>query len=126
MGVVHGDDEGVAARGQVAGKEYTVPVGDDLARLPDRGGRKAAYRLGIVLRDIDEKRAHVLAERIRRTVEVNKFIWEGTRIRVTISLGVATLRRANFRDANELVAAADEYLYKAKRAGRNRVASPLR
>jgi diguanylate cyclase (GGDEF)-like protein len=59
-------------------------------------------------------------------VEVSKFMWGQTRLRITISLGVATLQRANFHDAAGLVRAADEYLYKAKRSGRNRVASPLR
>lgn len=105
---------------QLAKVVYNALRNEDLfARI---GGEEFA----IVLRQVDEKRAHVLAERVRRTVEVNKFMWGGTRIRVTISLGVATLHRANFRDANELVHAADEFLYKAKRSGRNRVSSSLR
>lgn len=95
-------------------------------RNEDLFARIGGEEFAVVLRQVDEKRAHVLAERVRRTVEVNKFMWGNTRIRVTISLGVATLRRANFRDANELVHAADEFLYKAKRSGRNRVSSPLR
>jgi diguanylate cyclase (GGDEF)-like protein len=100
-------------------------VGNSL-RNEDLFARIGGEEFAIVLRQVDERRAHVLAERIRRTVEVNKFIWEDTRVRVTISLGVATLRRANFRNPTELVEAADSYLYKAKRSGRNRVASPLR
>jgi diguanylate cyclase (GGDEF)-like protein len=53
-------------------------------------------------------------------------MWRQTRLRITISLGMATLRRANFHNAGSLIHAADEYMYKAKRSGRNRVVSPLR
>ncbi len=95
-------------------------------RNEDLFARIGGEEFAIVLRQIDEKRAFVLAERIRRTVEVHKFIWEGTRIRVTISLGVSTLASGNFRDQAEFVRAADEYLYKAKNAGRNRVSCSLR
>ena len=51
--------------------------------------------LGQVLGAADA-RAYVAAERIRRAVETFKFIWEGTRIPVTISLGIATVTRGNF------------------------------
>jgi diguanylate cyclase (GGDEF)-like protein len=98
----------------------------DSLRSEDLFARIGGEEFAIVLRQVDEKRAHVLAERIRRTVEVSKFMWGQTRLRITISLGVATLKQANFHDAASLVRAADEYLYKAKRTGRNRVASPLR
>jgi two-component system, cell cycle response regulator len=80
----------------------------------------------IVLRDVDENRSHVLAERVRRTVEVSKFVWEGKRIPVTISLGVATLHDGSFGDPAQMLRAADQYLYKAKGNGRNRVASVVR
>ena len=42
-------------------------------------------------------------------------------VRLTISLGVAGLPDCNVADSQALVAAADEALYAAKRAGRNRV-----
>jgi diguanylate cyclase (GGDEF)-like protein len=106
-------------------RQLTKVVADAL-RSEDLFARIGGEEFAIVLRQVDENRAHVLAERIRRTVEVSKFIWGQTRLRITISLGVATLRRANFRDVASLVRVADEYLYKAKRAGRNRVASSLR
>lgn len=95
-------------------------------RAEDLFARVGGEEFAVVLRQVDEKRAYVLAERIRRTVEVNKFIWQNTRIKVTISLGVATLTRANFREPAEMIAEADAYLYKAKNSGRNRVSSILR
>lgn len=116
---------------------YGHPAGDfvlrELARLvrsslraEDMFARVGGEEFAMLLRQLDEKRAYVLAERIRRTVETHKFIWKGTRIKVTISLGVATLTSANFSDPNQMIAEADAYLYKAKNAGRNRVASVVR
>ena len=40
---------------------------------------------------------------------------------VTISLGVSTLFDSDFASPEDLLGAADKYLYRAKRAGRNRV-----
>jgi diguanylate cyclase (GGDEF)-like protein len=54
-------------------------------------------------------------------VDGAQFSFSGTPIRVTISLGVATLAESDFAQAEDLIAAADKYLYRAKRGGRNRV-----
>jgi diguanylate cyclase (GGDEF)-like protein len=80
----------------------------------------------LMLRDLDEVRCHTLAERLRRSVEKHHFEWDNRRIPVTISMGIATLREGNFRDGADMLRVADEYLYKAKRNGRNCVASILR
>jgi diguanylate cyclase (GGDEF)-like protein len=53
-------------------------------------------------------------------VEENLFVFQSDDIRVTISLGCATLAEAD-RSATELLKRADERLYEAKRGGRNRV-----
>ena len=62
-----------------------------------------------------------IAERIRSSVAATDFdsVTPGTR--VSISTGVATLRRD--MTAADLFIAADAHLYRAKRAGRNRVAA---
>ena len=73
----------------------------------------------------DEQQVRAMAERIRRIVEAYRFTWEGRAVPVTISLGVATLWGENFRSVDALVRAADEFLYRAKQGGRNRVASAL-
>ncbi len=111
--------------GDLVLRQLAKIVADSL-RSEDLFARIGGEEFAIVLRQVDEKRAHVLAERIRRTVEVSKFMWGQTRLRITISLGMATLRQANFHNVGSLIHAADEYMYKAKRSGRNRVASPLR
>ncbi|HVO32229.1 MAG TPA: GGDEF domain-containing protein [bacterium] len=78
----------------------------------------------ILTRDVDDTGALVLAERIRRLVEGNKFVFEGKTIPVTISVGISTMTATSnppFTDAADMVNRADQYLYKAKRSGRNRV-----
>ncbi|MBI3307561.1 MAG: CHASE2 domain-containing protein [Candidatus Omnitrophica bacterium] len=61
-----------------------------------------------------------VAERIRKKVHEHIFEWEGKAIPVTISLGVATLHpEESLPDL--MVRRADDALYQAKRAGKNRV-----
>ncbi len=66
-----------------------------------------------------EANAAVVAERLRAAVEQLRFQTIDPALRVTISLGVA-----EWQDGDTLVrlmARADERLYRAKDAGRNRV-----
>lgn len=64
--------------------------------------------------------AQCTAERLRSEIEKMKFEWEGKNIPVTISLGVATLHSGE-NVPDPMVHRVDEALYKAKRAGKNRV-----
>lgn len=64
----------------------------------------------------------VLCERIRKLIENTVVRWAGKDLRVTVSLGVATWPVIPASVVNEIVSAADEALYFAKEAGRNRVA----
>ena len=66
-------------------------------------------------------RRQIVAERMRKAVEKHQFVFEGTHIPVTISVGVAGLPDPAVKDATELVARADEALYESKHGGRNRV-----
>ena len=53
-------------------------------------------------------------------VEQNRFVWEGKRIPVTLSVGVAISTGAE-SDSLAMIQAADGALYRAKESGRNRV-----
>ena len=75
----------------------------------------------IVLPESDPDSVREFAGTIRRLIEGHMFEFEGSRIAVTVSLGVGHLT-TNMKDPSELLKAADDRLYEAKRGGRNRVA----
>jgi len=74
----------------------------------------------ILLPETDSKGAMAFAEHIRERVEAEPVNFEGETIRVTISVGVATIKGEKL-EADALIKIADENLYEAKRSGRNRV-----
>jgi diguanylate cyclase (GGDEF)-like protein len=65
--------------------------------------------------------AEALAERLRAAVEDQRFVFGGAPIPVTISVGVSCIPGLGISTTIDFVARADEALYAAKRAGRNRV-----
>ena len=86
-----------------------------VARSSDLVARHGGEEFAILLPETDERGARALAERLRAAVQQTPW----PKRPVTASFGVATLREGD--DAERLVADADEALYRAKRAGRNRV-----
>jgi two-component system, cell cycle response regulator len=90
-------------------------------RREDLFARYGGEEFAIVLPEIDNPNARAFAEKIRQIVEKQDFRFENTRIRVTISMGVASIDE-EIADAAALIKRADERLYEAKTAGRNRVA----
>lgn len=89
-------------------------------RREDIMGRYGGEEFVIVLPEIDHYNAVVFAEKIRRLVERHDFTFEGVRINVTISIGVATAWKG-MESAEEFIKHADTHLYEAKNSGRNRV-----
>lgn len=91
-------------------------------------GIDLACRLGgeefmIVMPDTDIARAYQVGERLRACVAAETFLISPEQsIRVTASVGLATLERAD-DTAQTLFKKADQALYAAKRRGRNRVAA---
>jgi len=111
--------------------EYGHLTGDfilkELAQLVARRIRKeeifARYggeEFAIVLPECKEVSAVEFAESIRSIVELHSFEFENNVIPVTISLGVGHIGEA-MAEPSDLLKAADQNLYKAKRAGRNQV-----
>ncbi len=110
---------------------YGHPAGDaalrSLARLLDqhlrRGDQAARYggeEFVVILPGSDAERSTGAAERLRSALEKHRFVFEGARIPLSASLGVA-IWPGDGRDPEPLLAAADRALYAAKQAGRNRV-----
>jgi diguanylate cyclase (GGDEF)-like protein len=70
--------------------------------------------------EADIEGAWIFAETIRRKIEGQRFDCNGTILNVTVCIGGAALTE-EMKGPEDLIAAADERLYEAKRAGRNRV-----
>jgi diguanylate cyclase (GGDEF)-like protein len=111
--------------GHQQGDEVLVLVADvlrDFSRDIDAPARYGGEELAVVLPQTDAEGAAQLAERIREAVdrlEVPRVDGQGS-LRLQASFGVAALPESAV-DREGLIAAADAALYRAKRAGRNRV-----
>lgn len=101
-------------------KELTSLIKSSQLRPKDVFARYGGEEFVILLGNTNIKAGTELAERIRSAVEAHAFIYEGKRLPVTTSIGVAELR-AGIESAQTLIKAADQALYSAKSSGRNRV-----
>jgi len=109
---------------------YGHAVGDDVLRrlgriILDTCG-DSAFRFGgeeIVCLLVGDDAAGALdtAERIRQAAADEEINGGDHVVRITVSIGVATRNDGNRTTVEELIAAADQALYAAKREGRNRV-----
>ena len=54
-------------------------------------------------------------------VEELEIQWDQEKLTITISVGLATMEKNNYRTHQDLFKAADEQMYVAKRSGRNQV-----
>jgi diguanylate cyclase (GGDEF)-like protein len=91
-------------------------------RNEDVFARYGGEEFAIISRAIPVDNARVFAERLRRATEKLGIEYEGKRIPLTVSIGVATYPDALAGSAVDLLSAADRALYWAKDGGRNRIA----
>lgn len=89
---------------------------DILSRI---GGEEFA----IILNNTQLNQALILGERLRKDAENVTFEFEGKKIKLTISVGVANSAYFPRLNSEALITAADKSLYQAKSKGRNRVIS---
>jgi diguanylate cyclase (GGDEF)-like protein len=93
------------------------------ARDVDEPARYGGEEMAVALPQTDLDGAYRFAERVRRRIEALELPLlngDGGAIRVTASVGAASLATADPPDKEGLVAAADAALYEAKRSGKNR------
>jgi two-component system, cell cycle response regulator len=112
---VHGHQAGDHVLVQVA--TLVMSMLDEHEILARYGGEEFA----IIDRESEMPAAAALAERIRAAIEAHPFVFDNTRIAVTVSVGVAKAPAPGLPTAAELITRADETMYAAKRSGRNRV-----
>ncbi len=92
-------------------------------RATDLASRWGGEEFLLILGSADPEGVIGLAERIRKRIQSAVMDYEGLRLSVTITLGVAICSPESGGDA--AIAKADEALYEGKRLGRNRVGVSL-
>ncbi len=120
--------------GHAAGDAVLVAVAECLreqVRGGDLVGRIGGEEFSIFLPDTDAEGAKTLAERIRQAIEQLRPLADGQRVPITASIGVAIggphgatttgLTAGLASGLREIQREADQAMYEAKRAGRNRV-----
>jgi diguanylate cyclase (GGDEF)-like protein len=110
--------------GHVVGDQVLVAFArkiHDIIRNEDVFARYGGEEFAILCRQIEIEKATAFAERLRRNVEQMEILVAGEVLKITMSVGVAALPQAEVTESLALIAAADQALYAAKNAGRNRV-----
>jgi diguanylate cyclase (GGDEF)-like protein len=114
--------------GHLAGDEVLKKLARVLKqeiRDVDHAARYGGEEFVIMLPDTNIDGAWDVGERIRARIEQEKLAFDGTEMNVTASIGIASCPMEG-EAAEVLIGRADEALYEAKRAGRNRVVKAVR
>ena len=115
------------SQGHLRGDECLVLLGAELARSARRqidvAARCGGEEFALILPETDAVSAARIAESVRQAIADLKLPHPASSVApfLTISVGVATATREWCSTREDLVEAADQALYEAKRAGRNRV-----
>jgi diguanylate cyclase (GGDEF)-like protein len=106
-------------RGHLVGDaalQYIAKIMSGAVRSEDIVARYGGEEFSAILPEVSKTDAGIIAERLRQAVQDAKEPLKG---KLTISIGVATYP-ADAEDAKQLVKRADDALYAAKRAGKNK------
>ena len=110
--------------GHLAGDFVLARLGkltQSAVRVEDVFARYGGEEFAIICRGVELTHAGIFAERLRVLVEATSFDHEGTRLPITVSIGVSGFPELAAETGAHLISGADEALYVAKRSGRNRV-----
>lgn len=112
--------------GHLAGDEVLKMIArilGDATRVNDVPARYGGEEFAVIVPAVMPGGLEIVAERVRQAIEFETLRHDGKQLEVTVSIGGACLGRAgSASDAAKLIEAADERLYEAKHAGRNRCA----
>jgi diguanylate cyclase (GGDEF)-like protein len=110
--------------GHLCGDYVIKTVGQLLknnVRGTDVAARYGGDELAVMLIETDTKNALEVAEKLKQEIESHTFQWHQNQLSVNLSIGAATAPAPGIQEVSDLVQAADQALYRAKRAGRNTV-----
>jgi diguanylate cyclase (GGDEF)-like protein len=108
--------------GHAAGDDAIKQIAEIISqsiRTTDKAARFGGEEFIVLLREIDQSTALLLAERIRRSIEESVIGRGAVTISATVSVGLALFAESD-RDVQDMIERADQGLYTAKKTGRNR------
>ena len=116
---------------------YGHAVGDDVlkrsaalyresVRSTDLVARYGGEEFAVMMPETELVDGITFAEKIRSLVEETPMETQAGPVKVTVSIGVASVPQSRIHTAKELIVAADKALYRAKRNGRNQVQAEKR
>ena len=109
--------------GHLAGDVLLKSIAECLVntlRDSDIVARYGGEEFAVILPETSIDDALIVAERLRKNVDLLKADYESDTLSVSMSFGIAKLDAANNLYAADLLKRADHALYQAKEAGRNR------
>ena len=110
--------------GHAAGDDLLVHLGKilrDNTRDKDIIGRMGGDEFALLMPGVEPAVAAAVTERLLTAVAAHPIPDNGLGLKVTASIGAVRLEGSNTPDARELLIKADEAMYQAKTAGKNRV-----
>jgi diguanylate cyclase (GGDEF)-like protein len=93
----------------------------DNVRGTDIVARYGGDELAVLLIETNPMSALEVAEKLKEAIGSHVFQWQTQELSVKVSVGMATAPGSGVQDASDLVDAADQALYQAKKAGRDAV-----
>ena len=94
-----------------------------LLRQYDSAARFGGEEFALLLPETPLNGAKLVAERVRQSINDIEFAGPLSKLKISISIGVAAIPHNKISTVSDLVRLADDALYAAKRNGRNRVES---
>ncbi|MFK3711445.1 diguanylate cyclase [Leclercia adecarboxylata] len=90
--------------------------------------RMGGEEFAVVVNTTSAQQGYALAERIRATIEQYPFSWREQALFLTVSIGLGSGKSDPWKLTeifNRLMSEADDYLYRSKKAGRNRTSARM-
>ena len=104
--------------GDLVLKDITNIIKNNIRRKNDCIARYGGEEFLILFNDTSKEEAYNLSNKIKSILEKSILKYDDIEIKITISVGIATLT-SEVNDMDKLLRIADENLYKAKESGRN-------